>query len=480
MATRMGYALSLAAAITLVFASLGAQADSHVRIVRLSYVDGQVQMDRATGQGVERAILNAPVVEGTRLVTGNSGLAEVEFEDQSTLRLADNSEVAFRQLLMNDAGNKVNEIEVVRGVVYFDAKKGTDTDRLLVNGTSFRIERNTEMRLTADPDGLKLAVFKGNVVLENQAQPVGVKRKETLALSTASPSSPVVAPGVDSVSYDAWNNEREAYSSTYARTAEFGGPSVNNYGAQDLNYYGNYFYASGYGYAWQPYGISGWTGWNPYMVGAWTFNPAFGYSFASGYPWGWLPYHYGSWAYLPNAGWAWLPGSTSTYKGAAVATNFKPVPMIMKAPAGFTPATPPLTTAVRNPTVSVGRLGSMPAYIPGGRIPPDFRSVLAPALSTRPAGTVFSTATPASRAGFGSFSSNGEPTSRLSARSPSGHVFAAPSRSLEIPSSWAAAYGGFGNSSTSSSTPGMAGAHGGTTSAGSMAGHSGPGANAHH
>ena len=81
--------------LLIVAASVPAFADSHVRIVRLSSVEGNVQIDRA-GQGMERAILNTPIVEGTRLVTGKDGLAELEFENQTALRLTDDSEVGSR------------------------------------------------------------------------------------------------------------------------------------------------------------------------------------------------------------------------------------------------------------------------------------------------------------------------------------------------------------------------------------------------
>ena len=78
---------------------------------------------------------------------------------------------------------------------------------------------------------------------------------------------------------------------------------------QDLNYYGDFFYANGYGYVWQPFGFANsMVGWDPYSNGAWMFYPGMGYSFASAYPWGWLPYHYGSWAFINGAGWAWVPG----------------------------------------------------------------------------------------------------------------------------------------------------------------------------
>src|ERR1700685_2454185 len=114
--------------LLIVAGSVAALADSHARIVRLSSVEGQVQIDRATGQGLERAILNTPIVEGTRVVTGKDGLAEVEFENQTALRMTEDSEVKFSQLLMNDAGIKTHRMTVEKGIVYLDtASKGNDS-----------------------------------------------------------------------------------------------------------------------------------------------------------------------------------------------------------------------------------------------------------------------------------------------------------------------------------------------------------------
>jgi len=47
-----------------------------------------VQLDRATGDGFDKAFINLPVIEGCKLKTGKDGRAEVEFEDGSALRLA--------------------------------------------------------------------------------------------------------------------------------------------------------------------------------------------------------------------------------------------------------------------------------------------------------------------------------------------------------------------------------------------------------
>ena len=69
--------ISLAA---LIFAlALAASANSRVRIVRLSTVEGTVQIDRATGQGFEKAFLNMPITQGVKLRTTADGLAEFEF-----------------------------------------------------------------------------------------------------------------------------------------------------------------------------------------------------------------------------------------------------------------------------------------------------------------------------------------------------------------------------------------------------------------
>ena len=360
-----------------IFSSIAALADSHVRIVRLSSVDGHVQMDRGNGGGLERAILNTPIVEGTRLVTGSDGLAEVEFENESALRLTGDSEVKFSQLLMSDTGAKINQLEVDKGLVYLDtASKGDDTYRVKVGDTSLLVHRDTLMRLSATPDQLQVAVFKGDVQFENQAQPVSLHKKETLTVDLKDPSKYTTSSGTETVRYDAWNKEREDYSKTYAANAGYGGPS-RGYGLQDLNYYGDFFFANGYGYAWQPYGFAGsMIGWDPYSNGAWMFYSGFGYAWASAYPWGWLPYHYGSWAFINGVGWAWLPGGG--YNGQWYATNFVTVPRIRRAPSGWTAAGPPAipvsSSAPR--TVFVGAAGTTALTIPGGRVPPNFASLV--------------------------------------------------------------------------------------------------------
>jgi hypothetical protein len=364
-----------------------ALASSHVRIVRLSSVEGQVKIDRAAGAGLERAILNTPIVEGTRLVTGSDGLAEVEFENESALRLTGDSQVKFTELQMSDSGAKINHFEIAKGLVYLDtASKGDDIYRVSTGKTSLLVHRDTVMRLSATADKLQVAVLKGDVQLENQAQPVSIHKKQTLTVDLQKPAEYAVANGTEADRFDNWNKEREDYSRTYAENDGYSGPT-RAYGLQDLNYYGNFFYANGYGYAWQPYGFAGsMINWSPYSNGAWMFYPGMGYSWASAYPWGWLPFHYGSWAYLNGAGWAWLPGGG--YSGGQwYASNFLVAPRITRVPEHWAiPAPPAILAGNTAPkTVLVGSTDRA-LTIPGGRIPPEFASVI-PGRTPLTAGT---------------------------------------------------------------------------------------------
>jgi len=453
MTGRMRFTFLTVIALLMVAASVPAQAESHVRIVRLSYLDGQVQTAHA-GQELERAILNTPIVEGTRIVTRNDGLAEVEFEDQSALRLAGNSEVNFRRLVISDTGVKINEVEVLRGVVFFDVRsKSNDVYRAVADGNTFLVRRNTVARISAAPDQLQLAVLRGEVQVENQPQLASVKKNETLTLDPKQPAEYKVAHGTEALPVDAWNSEREAYVNAYGNNQGYGPRS--GYGLADLNYYGDYFYAAGYGYVWQPYGFAGsLLGWDPYTNGAWTFSPGFGYLWASAYPWGWLPYHYGSWLFLGNGvGWAWLPGS---FGGPWYSTNFVATPVITKTPAGWQAATAPAAPSGNSPkpTILVGKADGSPAYIPGGRIPPNFASVI-PGRSARSA--AFENQRAAYQSVFGR---------NAVQHGQAGHVFAAPQSASGM---WGfgpvggsqGGYGGGSSGSTGGHSSGGSGGHGG-------------------
>ena len=289
--------------------------DSHVRIVRLSDVSGTVGMDRLTGQGIETAIRNMPIVEGAKLGTGPNGLAEVEFEDQSTIGLAPKSFVEFSQLVRHGAGGTASTVKLVRGTMYVNLQ-GTKGNGFVVQvaGQNVTVAPGTRLRLQT-PDVEKgeeqaavatsatLAVFSGSAVVQGSAGgEVTVGKKESLALG-GDAGTAQVAKNIEKNPYDAWNKEEDEYQQRYSKANSLVG---SGYGISDLNYYGTFASLPGCGMMWQPYFVD--ASWNPYATGLWASYPGAGYSWVSPYPWGWLPYHSGQWMQCGGAGWGWRPG----------------------------------------------------------------------------------------------------------------------------------------------------------------------------
>src|SRR5579864_9235961 len=124
-----GLGVALVAALLSAVLALPAFSDSQVRIVRLSDLNGDVLIDRGAGQGFERALLNMPIVQGTKLWTkGADARAEVEFENGSAVRLAPGSQISFPQLSLRDSGVKASTVDVSQGNVYFMIRKEKQDD----------------------------------------------------------------------------------------------------------------------------------------------------------------------------------------------------------------------------------------------------------------------------------------------------------------------------------------------------------------
>jgi hypothetical protein len=310
--------------------TVSAFADSQARVVRLSEVQGDVKIDRNLGQGYEKAFLNLPITQGVKLQTKNDGRAEVEFEDGSTLRITPDTVIEFPQLSLRDSGAKVSGVHLQEGTAYvnFAGAKG-DEFTLTFAHEKLSLAHSAHLRIEIADVTATVAVFKGDVQVEGDSGTVAISKNRTATFDLTDGDSSTLAKDVEPDPFDAWDKQQDQYHQQYASNS-YSGYSPYAYGTSDLNYYGNFFNAPGYGMAWQPY-FAG-AGWDPFMNGAWAFSPGLGYGWVSGYPWGWTPYHYGSWAYLPTSGWAWLPGGTWAAWSA---------PRIIRPPSNFLLPQPP-------------------------------------------------------------------------------------------------------------------------------------------
>jgi hypothetical protein len=285
-----------------------ALADSQARIVRLSDVQGSVQIDKNTGLGFENAFLNLPITQGVQVKTRDRARAEIEFEDGSTLRLTPNTTVEFSTLGVNDAGKHVSVINLVEGMAYVNwLGKSGDQFALNFSHEKLTLDRAAHFRVETSAEVANLAVFKGDVDVDGPGAKVIVPKKKTAAFNAADSDKYTLANNIEDAPLDAWDKEASSYHDQYARNNS----SPYGYGMSDLNYYGSYSNVPGYGMMWQPY-FTG-VGWDPFMNGAWSFYPGYGYMFASAYPWGWMPYRYGNWMFVPSMGWMWQPGGWNSW-----------------------------------------------------------------------------------------------------------------------------------------------------------------------
>ena len=340
--SRFSMVLLTAAACALL--ALPALADSQARIVRLSDVQGSVQIDKNTGLGFENAFLNLPITQGAQVRTHDRGRAEIEFEDGSTLRLTPNTTVEFSTLGVGDSGKRISVVNLVEGMAYVNWL-GKDEFSLNFAQEKISLDRQAHFRVDTSAKVASLAVFKGDLDVEGPAGKVSVEKKKTATFDLADNDKYTLANNIAEAPLDSWDKEASAYHDQNAKN----NPSPYGYGMSDLNYYGAYSNVPGYGMMWQPFftGI----GWDPFMDGAWSWYPGYGYMFASAYPWGWMPYRYGSWMFIPGNGWMWQPGGFNTWLTVPRYAGTLPV--------GFHPLVAPVAGTVK--TVPVGKGGSVSA-----------------------------------------------------------------------------------------------------------------------
>jgi len=283
-------------------------ADSHARIVRLSYVDGDVELDKSDGRSFNTAYMNMPVSHGCRL-WARDGQAEAEFEDGSSIRLTPDTLVAFSELSLDSNGGRNTTVELEHGTAYFDIRhRDQDSFHLIAGRDRIELSKAAHFRVSTDKHQVELAVLSGEVQVSNgSASEVAVRKGETIRLDDDDPSRYYLAKSVDVENYDQWDSERVKNHDEAVSTTAVNGTNNLVYGLSDLNSYGDYFFVPGYGYMWRPAYAP--LGWDPFADGYWLSYPGSGYLFVSSYPWGWAPYRYGSWHFVNGHGWCWAPGN---------------------------------------------------------------------------------------------------------------------------------------------------------------------------
>ncbi|MGH9589654.1 MAG: DUF6600 domain-containing protein [Terracidiphilus sp.] len=324
-----------------------APAGTSTRAVRLSYVQGQVQVSNGAEAITSQAAANIPVFEGYRITTGQDGQAEVQFEDGSVARIAPDSGLTLK-VLRGQGSSGQAEMVLDGGLGYFELQGGDQAGQIEVRFGDAVVTAGgfTVMRVDEDTPPGTLAVFSGNAhVVQGDSVMLDLHGNESVALNASNSSQYNRAETIETNSWDQWNSDRDqtlqAESTTPSKATDSFVNSTNP-AWNDLNSNGNWYDVPGSGYVWSPFMAVN-AGWDPYGCGQWVMTPQSGYTWVSCYAWGFMPYSCGTWNFYNSFGWGWSPGmgGCNPWWGSGYGRYMGP--NIGTAPSGYHPVIrPPL------------------------------------------------------------------------------------------------------------------------------------------
>jgi hypothetical protein len=287
----------------------------HVRIVRLSFVQGDVAVRREGETDWSAGAVNTPLQQGFSVATSPDSFAEIQFENGSTARLGQNSELDFTELALTQQGDKINKLSLSKGYATFHfAPEHHDQYEVDASGLTITVHGKAEFRTNFSGDSLRVEVFDGEVQTAHDGKTEAVGKNRVLTFDPNAAEALNVTNGVQKDEWDKWTQARDQQSVLATNDSSL---SLNHplYGWSDLDTYGDWSFFPGYGYGWAPYEPAGWS---PYSAGMFGYYPGWGFTWISGEPWGWLPYHNGLWNYDASMGWFWMPGPLDAWSPSLV------------------------------------------------------------------------------------------------------------------------------------------------------------------
>jgi Family of unknown function (DUF6600)/FecR protein len=274
------------------------QAEPTSGVARVSLINGDVSTQRGdSGDWVATAI-NAPLVLGDRIATGNASRTEVQLDFANVLRLDQNSQAKIADLTRGRI-----QLQLAQGTMDYSVFKDSqadaeiDTPNVAVQPTGegqYRIQVNSAAET-------QVIVRSGEAQVSTPQGSTTVKQGEMITVEGQGNPEYQIAQAPARDQWDDWNRERDdaiLNAQNYTHT--------NRYytGSQDLDQYGHWVYVPGNDWCWTPYVNLGWV---PYRDGRWIWEPYWGWTWVSYEPWGWAPYHYGRW-FVYGSSWYWWPG----------------------------------------------------------------------------------------------------------------------------------------------------------------------------
>ncbi|MHB8303017.1 MAG: DUF6600 domain-containing protein [Acidobacteriaceae bacterium] len=324
------------------------------RVARLTQIKGKVSMQPAGVSGWTQALGNYPWTTGDRMYVDANGQAELQMEqavvhvwhysDLSGINVSDTT----TQLGLAQGSLHVRTFELHPGrPVEIDTPNGAIT---VLQPGDFRIDCYTS------DGGTVVTVNSGEVQITgpNLSQSLGPGHAMRFLGQNPITVMSMQLPGKDP--FDVWSQLRDRRLLS-SQSRQYVNPGA--IGSDDLDQYGSWANAPGYGAVWYPTGVP--ADWVPYSAGRWIWVAPWGWTWVDSDPWGFAPFHYGRWAYYGNR-WGWVPGPLNV------------APIYSPALVGFLRSPGPSANAARAQLAAWFPLGPGEPFFPSYRSGPTYFS----------------------------------------------------------------------------------------------------------
>jgi hypothetical protein len=271
---------------------------------RVSYVKGDIYVQRAAELGYEEGVVNMPISEGDRMSTAD-GQAEIYLGNGNYVRLDNETKIDF--LILPKTESELIRIRVWTGNIYFrvrDLKEEKNIEIHTPDVSAYLLDNGLYRIDVRQGNETEIFVFEGMLEAAGESDSILVNNEQRIEVSAGRfTSQPTRFFAVAEDSFDRWSEHRD--SEIGKRMAKAYLPEELEDFEYELSAHGDWVYMAPFGHVWVPGGIDPY--WRPYYYGRWTWLPLCGWTWIPYETWGWCTYHYGRWQWRYGLGWYWIP-----------------------------------------------------------------------------------------------------------------------------------------------------------------------------
>jgi hypothetical protein len=294
------------ALIILVAATLALPAEARSKQQSyFTYDDGGTVVRQGDDGREIDARINLPVFPGDEVTTSRRGRSEIRLSDGNIIALDRSTSVQFKSILDSYDGDSAQTVAELHYGEVMVHRIGSGDDEVRIDTVNASYVASADSLYSVETDLQlrdRISVFDGTVEVRTPSRTTRIRSGEEGRIDNQGLYGLVDLPRTGASEFESWFIHR---SDSYSGSSRYLDSSLA-YSDYDLQTYGSWIYAGGYGgWVWRPR-VS--VGWRPYFHGSWVRGAYGSLVWVSDESWGWVPYHFGRWAFDSLYGWIWLPG----------------------------------------------------------------------------------------------------------------------------------------------------------------------------